>query len=276
MSRSIRLLIACFFGLVLGAGVSSCGNTRQLTYLQGQFDTTKLSQVKFIEPVIQQGDLLGIIVYSDNPAATALFNQSLIAAGSTSTSAGGGTGSTNGLTASGSAAPNSPGYLVDDQGNIEFQGLGLLHVEGLTKGQLKDTLDGRLKNYLSHPYYSIRFLNYKFTMLGEIAKPGIFSIPGEHISLLEALGLAGDMTGYGRRDNILVIRENNGKREFARLDLTKPDIMTSPYYYLQQNDIVYVEATRKKVIANDQVTARNITIAASVLSTLAIVYSVFR
>src|ERR1700743_3803251 len=143
--------------------------------------------------------------------------------------------------------PPDPGYLVDEKGDIQFQGLGLLHVEGLTKSALKDTLDSRLKEYLKNPYYTIRFMNYRFTMLGEVAHPGIFSIPGEHVSLLEAIGLAGDLTFFGRRDNVLLMRENNGKREWARLDLTKPEVITSPYFYLQQNDVVYVEATTKKV-----------------------------
>jgi polysaccharide export outer membrane protein len=265
--------------VLLACIMSSCGNTRQITYMQGKFDTAKLSEIKISEPAIRKGDLLSIIVYSDNPAATALYNQSLITTGTTSaaastSSAGGGTGSTAG--AINATSPSSPGYLVDEKGNIQFQGLGLLHVEGLTKSQLKDTLDSKLKEYLQNPYYTIRFMNYRFTMLGEISRPGIFSIPGEHVSLLEAIGLAGDMTLYGRRDNILVIRENNGRREWARLDITKPEIMASPYYYLQQNDVVYVEANRKKIVANDQVTTRNVSIAAAVVSTLAIIYSIFR
>jgi polysaccharide export outer membrane protein len=113
-------------------------------------------------------------------------------------------------------------------------------------------------------------------MLGEVMRPGIFNIPGEHISLLEALGVAGDITFYGRRDNVLVIREVNGKRDFQRLDLTKPDIMASPYFYLQQGDVVYVEPNKRKVAASDQVTARNISIALSIVSTIAIIYSLLK
>ena len=266
--------------------VSSCGNTREITYMQGKFDTAKLSEVKVIEPVIQKGDLLSIIVYSDNPTATAIYNQSLITVsnGASSNPSGGGGGSTGGAGGgSGSSAgaisagsPTTPGYLVDERGDIQFQGLGLLHVEGLTKNNLKDTLDLRLKDYLKNPYYTIRFMNYRFTMLGEVARPGIFSIPGEHVSLLEAIGLAGDLTFYGRRNNVLVMRESNGKREWARLDLTKPEVIASPYFYLQQNDVVYVEATKKKVAASDQVTARNVTIGASIVSTIAILYSIFK
>jgi polysaccharide export outer membrane protein len=113
-------------------------------------------------------------------------------------------------------------------------------------------------------------------MLGEVARPGMYTIPGERLNILEAIGVAGDLTFYGRRDNVLVIRENNGKREFARLDLTKPEIMGSPYFYLQQNDLVIVEQNRKKVAANDQAAARNISIAATLVSTLAILYTIFK
>jgi polysaccharide export outer membrane protein len=282
IAASILLLavLTCFF--------SSCGNTRQLTLMQGQFDTARLNQINIPEPVIQKGDLIGIVVYSDNPTATALFNQPVIAAnnitpvqtsgGNSGGGAGGtgqgGSGSTTGTLVA--PSPTTPGYQVDEKGDIEFQGLGHLHIEGLTKAQLRALLDSKLQEFLKNPYYSIRFLNYRFTVLGEVNHPGVYGIPGEHVSILEALGLAGDLTFYGRRDNVLFIRQNNGKREFARLDLTKPEILASPYFNLQQNDVVIVEANRKKVVASDQVTTRNVTIAASIVSTLAILYSIFK
>jgi len=258
--------IAALTAIVFSFG--SCASTRPYVYMQGSFDTAKLSQLNPVEPIIRKGDLLSIIVFSDNPDATKIYNQSLITTASSSYTAAGSSGL--------GSTPAAPGYQVDNNGNIVFQGLGLLHIEGLTKAQLKDTLDARLKDYLHNPYYNIRFLNYKFTMLGEINHPGIISIPGERINLLEAFSLAGDMTFYGRRDNILVIRESNGKREFARLDITKPEIMASPYFYLQQNDVVIVEPNKKRIAASDQVTVRNVTLAATIVSTIAIIYSIFR
>jgi polysaccharide export outer membrane protein len=264
----------------------SCVSTRPYTYMQGAFDTAQLSQLKVPEARIRPGDLLSIIFYSDNPEASALFNQPLIIFNSSSGGAGssgaagtgggsGGTGSTAG--AIGGGSPTTPGYLVDEDGDIQFQPpLGLLHVEGLSRDSLKILLDSKLKPYMKNPYYTIRFMNYRFTMLGEVAHPGIYSIPGEHVSLLEAIGLAGDLSLYGRRDNILIIRETDGVRKFARLDLTKPEVMASPYFYLEQNDVVYVEATKRKLLANDQVTTRNITIIATVISAIAIVISLLR
>ena len=264
--RSLLALIVSAFVMTM---MTSCYSTKNYTYLQGTFDTAKLSRVNPIEPIIRKGDILSIIVYSDNPEATRIFNQSLITtAGNASSSAGAAQGI--GL------SPSSSGYEVDENGNIVFQNLGLLHVEGLTKVGLKDTLDNRLKVYLQNPYYNIRIVNYKFTMLGEVNRPGPINIPGERINLLEAIALAGDMTFFGRRDSILIIRESNNKREFARLDIRKPEIMASPYFYVQQNDVIIVEATKKKIQSNDQVFYRNITIAATLLSMFAIIYSIFK
>lgn len=267
----LKNLLAFVVGLWIMHSLSSCVSTRNLVYMQGAFDTARLSQVNAIEPVIRKGDILSIIVYSDNPEATRIYNQSLVATGNPNVM-----GTSGIIQAQGGSAPSAPGYEVDQKGDIVFQGLGHLHVEGLTKAALKDTLDDRLTPFLQHPYYNIRFLNYKFTMLGELGKPGIITIPGERINLLEAISLAGDLTFYGRRDNVQVIRESNNKREFARLDLTKPEIMKSPYFYLQQNDIVIVEPTRKKVAATDQTFARNLAIVTSITSLIVIVYSVFR
>lgn len=260
---------------LLSVVCSSCGDTRHITYMQGQFDTARLSQINVPEPIIRKGDILSIIVYSDNPQATVLYNQSLITTGTGGSQVTAESGASSGGTMS-AASPSSPGYVVDEGGNITFQGLGRLHVEGLTRANLKDSLDARLAQYLKNPYYTIRFINYKFTILGEINRPGIYSLPADRVNLLQAFGMSGDLTFYGRRDNVLVIRENGNKREFARLDLTKPEIMSSPYFYLQQNDLVIIEATKKRVAASDQVTVRNVSIAASVVSTLAILYSIFR
>jgi polysaccharide export outer membrane protein len=239
----------------------------------GPFDTAKLSKINPVEPIIRKGDILSIIVFSDNPEATKIFNQSLIAASPSSSASAVSTGISE---TKGSASPSASGYEVDLDGNIVFQGIGKFKVEGLTKAALKDTLDARLTPYLQHPYYSIRFMNYKFTMMGEVAKPGIVTIPGEKINILEAIALAGDLTNFANRDSVFIIRENNNKREFAWLNITKPEIMASPYFYVQQNDIIIVEPNKNKSAANDVITARNITLALAFISTFAIVYTLFR
>jgi polysaccharide biosynthesis/export protein len=267
----LKNFLIALTGLWILHGISSCGSTKGLIYMQGTFDTAKLSQISPVQPTIRRGDILSIIVYSDNPEATKIYNQSLITTGNTSVIA------SSGVTqAIAGSAPTAAGYQVDENGYIVFQGLGKIYLEGLTKSALKDTLDARLTPFLQHPYYSIRFLNYKFTMMGEVSHPGIVTIPGERINILEAIALSGDLTIYANRDSVLIIRENNNKREFARLNLNKPEIMASPYFYIQQNDIVIVEPNKKKSVAGDIITLRNITIASTIISTFAIVYSIFR
>jgi polysaccharide biosynthesis/export protein len=245
----------------------SCGNVRQLQYMQGQFDTAKLSQVKYPEPVIQTNEMVSIRVFSDDPRASAYYNlpsqQSVqdVAAipGATSQP----------------AAPAST-YLVDEAGNIQFPGLGVLQVAGLTKAELYKLLQSKLADKLQNPYFIIRLSSYKVTMIGEVARPGQFTIPNERVSLLEAIALAGDLTAYGRRDNVLIIREINGQRSYHRLDLRSPEIMNSPYFYLQPNDVVLVDINKNKAAANDQATVRNISLATGIVSVIAVLISVLR
>ncbi|MGB8190907.1 MAG: polysaccharide biosynthesis/export family protein [Chitinophagaceae bacterium] len=264
--KSFRQL---FYTLLLLACIPtwwSCGNVRQFQYFQGQFDTAKLSQANYPKLVVQKGDLLNIAVYSDNPQASAYYNlpnqPSITAANST--------------TQPTPALNSGSTYLVDDSGYIQFPGLGNLMVAGLGKDELYQLLKSKLTDKLNNPYFIIRLANYRITLIGEVAKPGQFTIPNERVSLLEAIGLAGDLTSFGRRDNVLVLREINGQRTQARLDLKNPEIMASPFFYLQPNDVVYVDMTRNKAAANDQVTIRNISLATSVISVLAILVGVLR
>jgi polysaccharide export outer membrane protein len=260
MNRFIYLAAVVVVSLQLG----SCVNTKEISYLQGSLDSAKLAQVKIPDLVIQKGDIMEITVYSNNDnAALAPFNHS---SASTISNSGSSTGVGGGSI-----------YLVDNQGDIQFPVLGKIAVEGITKQQLikklNDSIEGK---YLTGAYYDIHFVNNKVTLLGELNKPGPYSIPNERVNLLEAIGMAGDLTFFGRRDNVLVIREINGKREFGRIDLRDPNLFLSPYFQLQQNDVVYVDATKKKITANDQATLRYVSIGAAVASTIAVIYSIFR
>lgn len=253
------VLLLTFLSLLL----FSCRTIRPVQYLQGPIDTAVLSQMQIPESIIQKGDLVGITVYSDNPEATATFNQQMNTNLSSNASSGAGLGVTAGAT-----SQNMPGYLVNADGNIQFQSLGELQVEGLTKVQLAELLKEKLSKYLMNPYCNIRFLNYKFTMLGEVGKQGVYTIPGERISILEALGMAGDISLYGLKDSIMVVRETNGKRTFGNLDVSNPEVFTSPYYYLQQNDIVIVKANPLKPDVSEQTANRNFARAATISSIL--------
>lgn len=248
---------------------TSCVTHKPVQYLEGSFDTIPLKNVQWQEPVIQPGDLISIVVYSDNAAAAAIYNQVAGVTSNSSTSTGIAAGSTSGT---------APGYLVNSDGNITVIGIGIWKVAGKTKKQVSEELIKYFidKNTLQNPIVDIRFLNYKITVQGEVAHPGSFSIPNERVNILEAIALAGDFGPYARREIVTIIRENNGVRSFVRLDMNDPSIFTSPYYQLQQNDIVMVPANKRKEAANDQLTFRYITIGTSILSATAILISIFR
>jgi polysaccharide export outer membrane protein len=133
------------------------------------------------------------------------------------------------------------GYLVDKEGNIDFPQIGTIKAAGKTTLELKNELENALKPYLNDPVIQVRFFNFRITLMGEVNRPGTFVIPTERVSILDALGQAGDLTVYADRTNILLIREQQGKREFIRLNLQDRNIFNSPYFYLVQNDLIYIE-----------------------------------
>ena len=255
---------------ILLAYLSSCTTYKQLQYLQGDIDSTKYSQFKVPEQRIQKGDQISIAVFSDNAAASALFNS-----GSIPTSAGAGMSASAQGAGNGSATGNV--YEVDQEGNIFFPQIGKLNVEGLTRDGMKSLLDSKLKDkLLINPYYVIRFLNLKITVFGDVGSPGVYPLVRENTNIFEALTLAGDMTFFGKRENVLIIREKDGKRVFARIDVTKPDVFNSPYYYLQQNDIVFVDMRKGKINTQNQAWVQNITLGLSLMSGVAFLINLFR
>ncbi len=256
-------LFSLAFILFIIVVASSCGGgTKKLQYLRGPIDSTTYAAVKYMVPVIQAGDVLSITVYSDNPAATAIYNQASVVSGS--------------ATAAVPTTGGSAGYLVDYNGNIHFHSLGNLVVKGLTLAQLSDTITKKLSPVLSNPYCNVRFSNFKVTVLGEVKNPNVFSIPSEKITILEILGLAGDLTNYARRDSVMIIRETENVRKFGWLDVRNTNIFNSEYYYLHQNDIVVVHPNKSKQTGTEEVRLRYIAIGATVVSTIAIVISVLQ
>jgi polysaccharide export outer membrane protein len=268
----MKYLPFIIFTLFITIITSSCGNVKNLQYLQTSFDTARLSKVQYPEPVIQKGDLINITVYSDDPLATAAVMRQVGGSSSLALS------SENSSSGSQAMAAAASGYLVDKQGNLQLYKLDPIHVEGLTKYQLADTLEYfyTKQDLLKNPYVEVRFLNYKITVIGEVNRPGPFTVPTDKISAYEAIGLAGDITSYGRRDNVLVVREINGVRTFGRLDLQDPKVFLSPYYYLQQNDLVVVDVGKAKAAVNNQNKMQYVSLGASLLSITAVFISLFR
>jgi len=143
-----------------------------------------------------------------------------------------------------SSSATASGFLVDKEGFIDFPVVGKMHVAGLTLRQMKEQLSDKLKAYLTNPVVETRIINFKVTLLGEVNKVGPVLAPNQRINIIEAISAAGDIPVTGRRDNVLIIREREGRREFGRINLNSKNAFTSPYYFLEQNDIVYVEPAR--------------------------------
>lgn len=245
--------------------VTSCGNLKQLQYLQGNIDSSALSKINFVEPKIQKGDLLNITIYSDNQLASSLYNQ------------GGSLSSTNLSTGIVLPTVTNPGYMVTQDGNIQLYQLGLVKAEGLTRRQLSSAIAGQYaeKNLLKNPFVEVRYLNFKVTVVGDVNSPGVYTFATDRVSVFDAIGQAGDLNIFAKRNNVLVVREVNDTRSFSRLDLTNPNVFNSPFYYLQQNDMIVVDPTKVKATTTDQ-TFRNISIATSALSLVALIISFFR
>lgn len=144
-------------------------------------------------------------------------------------------------------------YTVDEQGYIDFPVLGKLYVVGLRQSEVINLIESKLQGQVVNPIVTMRFLNARVTVLGEVKRPGTFTLNNGRMTLLEALGVAGDLTQYANRSNVLITRENNGKVEFARLDLRSDEVFTSPYFYLQQNDVVYVEPNQARTTSNQSI-----------------------
>lgn len=205
---------------------TSCTNTKKIIYFPAVQDGAIPTNSPFPESLIQKNDILSISVSSLNPEATAIFNSP----------------NTTG-------AGTSIGYLVNSEGNIQFPVIGNIKAEGLTKNQLKDNIAKSLMDakLLVDPIVSIRFINFRVTVLGEVTHPTVVTVPNEKISLLEALGLAGDLTIYGKRQNVMIIREEKDQKIIKRINLNSDELFSSPFYYLQSNDIVYVEPNKAKI-----------------------------
>ena len=225
-----------FAALFIAFSISSCTSSRQVVYLNDLGDTTFKSvgnaQTQF-ENAIQKNDLLSITVGGSNLTDIPVLNS----------------GSGVNAAAGSGTAGSATGYLVEADGKIKIPYVGKVQAEGQTRIQLEDTLTQLFKDYTKNPVVNVRFLNYGFSVMGEVTIRGKFTMPNERFTILEALSMAGDITEFGKRDNVLVIREVNGKRNFARVSLLTKNLFNSPYYYLKTNDVVYVEPVKSKFIA---------------------------
>lgn len=254
MKKNIFSLFNCFVFLLL---LTSCVSTKKVSYFENKDNINAALSKTLFDARIMPKDILQIQVFSMTPEASDPFNLLKSAAAATST-----TPNTN---------QNSVfNYLVDNDGNVVMPIIGKIHLGGLTKNEAEDLIKGKIKPYLAESenlVVHVRMMNYKYAVLGGVNSPGLYTTQNEKVSVLEAIAQAGDLNLYAERDKIYLIRENSeGEKSFHQLDINDANIISSPYYYLQQNDVIYVE--QKKVVARNAFFSSNTSIWFSLTSSL--------
>ncbi|GAB2680668.1 polysaccharide biosynthesis/export family protein [Flavihumibacter cheonanensis] len=256
--------ITCLIAVVMLLLVS-CTTSKQMVYMNDlKADSSITSELlkarASFESKIQKNDLLWINVGGPNSADLVALNSAL------------GMPTQGGAGVLSQAGSQVVGYLVEADGSIKVPYVGKVKAEGLTRLELEEILTKEFTAYTKDPTVNVRFMNYKITVIGDVARPGTFSMPNERVTILEALGLAGDLTVMGKRESVLVIREVNGERTIGRVNLLSKDLFTSSFYYLNTNDVVYVEPAPAKFFARERL-PQFISLAAGSLSLLAIILS---
>lgn len=218
MKRTIIKILVPVFLLFL---IASCTSKKEILYFQNVPE--ELAQLDSIQSSfkIKSNDILSITVTAFDPIAVKPFN--LI------------------LESQGGVLAQNQGYLTGADGYINFPVLGMVKAAGLTRAELSEKLTKQISEFILDPIVTINILNFKVSILGAVNSPGMYNVQGERFTLTEAISLAGDLNVYGKRDNILILRETDGKKDYAYLDIRDVKIMDSEFYYLQQNDVIYVE-----------------------------------
>lgn len=253
--------------LAVVALLASCRPAQEIAYVRDAARDSAMSMAGEFSKGIQSNDILYIYVESQTPGATVSFNQE-----------------TNKIVTSGNAVLNPgngqvQGYLVNQNGEITFPVLGKIKVLGMTHADLAKYIEDRLKDegHVLDPVVSVKLMNFRVCVLGDVARPGQLVVQGERLTIFEAISMVGDLTIYGQRQNVTVVREENGQRIIGNIDLTSKDVFNSPYYYLHQNDVVYVEPNkrRKANAERDPIVMSYISSATSIVSVVtSLIYQV--
>ncbi len=252
----LNFLFGIAFLFILLINLSSCASRKELIYFQPDSLALETAYASHA-PKLQAGDILTISITADDVRATEPFNQtSAYQVGALQTN-----------------NPFIPTYTIDNDGFINYPKIGKVKLEGRTRVEAMEFIREQVSKYIINPGVNMSIRNFQVTVLGEVAKPGTYPIENDRISILEALGLAGDLTINGVRNNVLVIREEGGKKNEYRLDLTKREALNSPVYYLKQNDVVYVEPNGAKIQSSKytQNTSIFVSIAGLIITIIAVI-----
>ena len=243
--KKIRFL---FFAVLAAGAISSCATSKRLSYFQNIPESERpvaIQVASYSEPVIRPDDILEININTVDPQAAMVINNRN----------------------EGALHPSASGYLVDKAGFVEIPVLGRVKLAGMSTFEAKAHLQQLTSSFYRNPVTEVRFTNFRVTVLGEVDNPASYVMPNERVSILDAIGYAGDLTVYGKRNNVLLIRRNtSGENMAIRMDLTDKAILNSPYFYLKQNDIVYVEPSRTRLLNADNTVPRYLTLAATLVS----------
>jgi polysaccharide export outer membrane protein len=250
--RIASVVLCCFI-------ITGCDVSKRIVYFQN--DIPKTLGTDSYSPILRKDDLLSILVIGQDAEASKPFNLPMVEQRSMG-------GYYQGVS-------SQNGYLIDANGIIDFPVIGALKLEGLNKQEAIDFIKSKLLNYLNNPTVIIRILNYKVTVLGEVKTPGTFTIPNDRVTLLDAIGIAGDLLITGSRTDVLVLREQKGEMIEYRIDLTQSDVLNSPVFYLQQNDVVYVAPNRAKQNSS-VISYGNASLALSGISILLTIFLLFK
>lgn len=244
----MRVLIICLLAL------SACNVSKKAVYFTDMPDTAKvrnLTPAAFTEPLIQPDDIVRINIQAADPQAAASVNQAGMAP----------------------ADQPSNSFLVDRDGNVHLPVIGTVKIGGLTTFHARALVKDKALEYFKSPAVQLQLAGLRVTVLGEVARPDIYNMPNERVTLLDAIGRAGDLTIFGKRTNVLLVRTSGEQKEFVRFNLHSSDVFRSPYFYLRQNDLIYVEPGRAKSAVNNAGRTQVIAIAGSIISVLIIALS---
>ncbi|MCW5520384.1 polysaccharide export protein [Aureitalea sp. L0-47] len=230
MQHNLNQYMRRAFLVLLIGSLLSCATKKEIIYFQDSEALDQSEIQKAFEPLIEPNDILHISLSSFDELLVAPFNKERIAENAVN-----------------SQSLSLQGYLVSSEGTINFPVLGSIPVGGKSRSEIEQLLKSKLSEYVTDVVVDVRILNFKVTVLGEVSKPGVYTIQNERITLPEALGLAGDLTADGDRNNITVIREEDGKRVVSKIDITGTEFFGSPFFFLKQNDVIYVEPSLRGV-----------------------------
>ena len=254
--------------LVITFILSSCGSVKKVPYFQNVSSTgvsTLPAEAVFHEPTIQPDDILSISIFTIDPTTSMIVNQLGTQA----------LGSGQVVSSLNSNSPSANGFLVDKNGEIQISVIGKVKLLGLTTFEARDLIQELAAKSYTTPNVQVRYANFKVTILGEVARPASYTVPNEKVTLLDALGMAGDLTIYGKRENVMLIRAVDGHKQFARLDLNSADLFSSPFFYLKQNDVLYVEPNRGKAASLNAARTQTYAIIGTVITVIAALISRF-